>query len=87
MYFRAVDFADMTLLTPIYIAVILYLWVHMQRHDASTPMLLTFGAFGALFLFGQGLHVAGNSINTVMTEVRDYKPITPKDAYDLIFFI
>ena len=86
-YFRAVDFADMTLLTPIYIAVILYLWVHMKRHDASTAMLLAFGAFGALFLFGQGLHVAGNSINTFMTEVRDYKPIIPKDAYDLIFFI
>lgn len=86
-YFRAVDFADMVILTPIYIAVLLYLWIHMKRHDASSGMLIAFGAFGTLFIFGQGLHVAGNSINTFVTEVRDYKSIIPKDAYDLIFFI
>ena len=86
-YFRAVDFADMTILTPIYIAVVLYLWIYMHRNNATTAMLAAFGAFGALFLVGQGQHVAGNSINTFMTEVRDYKPITPDDAYELIFFI
>ncbi len=86
-YFRGADFADMVILTPIYIAVLLYLWIYMNRHDASMEMLVAFGIFGTLFIFGQGLHVAGNSINTFMTEVRDYESITPKDAYALIFFI
>jgi hypothetical protein len=86
-YFRAADLADMVILTPIYIAVLLYLWIYMKRHEASTEMLVAFGIFGTLFIFGQGLHVAGNTINTFMTEVRDYKSIMPKDAYALIFFI
>lgn len=86
-YFRALDFADMVILTPIYIAVLLYLWTHLQRHEAGAALLIAFGVFGMLFIFGQGLHVAGNSINTFMTEVRDYKAITPPDAYALIFFM
>ncbi|MFC2026248.1 hypothetical protein ACFLUC_03535, partial [Chloroflexota bacterium] len=86
-YMRVVDAADMAILTPIYIFLMLYLANYMSNAGAPKSLLVTFLVFAFVFIFGQAMHATGNSINTFATEVRDYKPILPKDLYALIFFL
>jgi hypothetical protein len=87
MGMRAVDAADMAILTPIYIIILLFLWNYMEKHDAPRWLVVTFLVFAFIFLYGQAMHATGNAINTFATEVNDYKDQMPKDLYDLIFFL
>ena len=87
MGMRAVDAADMAILTPIYTIILLFLWNYMQKHGAPRWLVVIFLVFGFMFIYGQGIHVTGNAINTYATEVNDYKDQMPKDLYDLIFFL
>lgn len=84
---RTVDAADIFILTPVYIGLLLYLLQFMSVAGASTKLLLAFLVFAFLFIFSQGMHSTANSINTFSTEVRDYESILPKDLYSLVFFL
>ena len=86
-HFRVNDLADMAIMAPIYIAVLMYLWLHMLRRNAPIRYLVVFLAFTFLFVYGHSMHVTANAINTYSTEVRDYKDIIPPDTYALIFFL
>ena len=86
-HFRIVDLGDMVIMSPIYAIIVVFLWFYMLRSDAPNRLLLIFLGFVILFMFGQAMHVTGNSINTFATEVNDYKPILPKDLYELIYFL
>ncbi|HET6443491.1 MAG TPA: hypothetical protein VFI27_02835 [candidate division Zixibacteria bacterium] len=83
---RAVDFADMILLAPLYAAVLIYLWGYMWKHESPQLLLVAFAVFGILFMYGHSMHVTGNAINTFATEIRDYGEIIPDDLYRLIYF-
>lgn len=47
---RAVDFADMVLLAPLYAAILIYLWYYMWTHKAPQLLLAAFAVFGILFM-------------------------------------
>ena len=86
-HMRAVDFADMAILAPLYAAILIYLWYYMWSHDAPKLLLAAFAVFGILFMYGHSMHVTANAINTFATEVRDYRAIIPDDLYRLIYFL
>jgi hypothetical protein len=86
-HFRVVDLADLVVLTPIYIAVILYLFFYMAKAEAPYSLQLTFLIFAFVFITGQAMHFTANSINTYSTEVKDYQSIIPTDTYALIYFL
>ncbi|MFC2043534.1 hypothetical protein ACFLUA_05240 [Chloroflexota bacterium] len=86
-YMRAQDAADIAILSPIYLAIILYLGYYVHKHQAPWALVITFIVFGFVFMYGQSMHATANTINTFATEVRDYKEILPKDLYALIFFL
>ena len=86
-YFRVVDLADIFILAPIYTAILLFLWFRMLDYDAPRWLLLFFIIFIIIFLYGHAVHFTGNSINTYMTEVNNYKDQMPPDVYDMIFFL
>jgi hypothetical protein len=86
-YFRIVDLADLVILTPIYIAVILYLSFNMARSGAPYSLQLMFLIFAFVFITGQAMHFTANSINTYSTEVNDYQSVIPPDTYTLIYFL
>lgn len=50
-------------------------------------MLGIFAAFSFVFVFGQAMHWAANSIDTFALEVNNYGPVLPDDLESLIFFI
>ena len=87
MGMRAVDAADMVILAPLYVALLLFLWNYMQKHGAPRWLVVVFLVLAFLFLYGHAMHATGNAINTYATEVNDYKDQIPKDLYDLIFFL
>ena len=86
-HFRIVDLGDMLILSPVYAIILVFLWLHMLRSGVPNRLLLFFLGFAILFMFGQAMHVTGNSINTFATEVNNYKPILPEDLYELIYFL
>lgn len=86
-YFRIVDLADLFILTPIYIAVILFLFLYMARSGAPYSLQLVFLIFGFVFITGHAMHFTANSINTYSTEVKDYQSVIPPDTYALIYFL
>ena len=85
--FRAVDLADLVLLSPIIVFVLAYLLYYLLRKGVEASILGVFAAFSFVFVFGQAMHWAANSIDTFATEVNDYEPILPEDLDALIFFI
>jgi hypothetical protein len=84
---RAVDFADMVLLAPLYAAILIFLWYYMWKHQAPQLLLVAFAISGILFMYGHSMHFTGNAINTFATEVRDYRDLLPDDLYRLIYFL
>ena len=86
-YFRAADVADMAILGPILMGVLLYLWFYMFRYGAPTRLLVIFAVFMIGFMWSHAMHATANSIDTFATEVRDYRHVIPEDLYQLIFFI
>lgn len=86
-YFRAADVADMAILGPLLMGILLYLWFYMQKHGAPTRLLVVFALFMIAFMWSHALHAAANAIDTFATEVRDYRHVIPEDLYQLIFFI
>ena len=53
---------------------------------APRGLRLAFLALTILFMFGHGMRIAANSVNTFATEIRDYKSILPADMYALLYF-
>ena len=86
-YFRAADLADMAILGPILMGVLLYLWFYMFRYGAPTRLLVVFAVLMIGFMWSHAMHATANSINTFATEVRDYRDVIPDDLYQLIFFL
>jgi hypothetical protein len=86
-YFRVVDLADLFILAPLYTAILLYLWFRMQSYDAPRWLLLFFIIFVIIFMYGHAVHFTGNSLNTYISEVNDYKDQMPADVYDMIFYL
>lgn len=86
-YFRVVDLADLFILAPIYAGILLYLWFRMLDYEAPRWLLLFFIIFVLIFMYGHAVHFTGNSLNTYMTEVNDYKDQMPPDLYDMIYFL
>jgi len=86
-YFRVADLADIMILAPLYAGVLLYLWFRMQAYGAPRWLLLFFIVFTIIFLYGNAIHFTGNSINTFVTEVNDYKSQLPPDVYDMVFLL
>ena len=64
-YFRIVDLVDLVVLTPVYIAVILYLFFYMARSGAPYSLQLVFLIFSLVFITGQTMHFTANSINSI----------------------
>ena len=79
-YFRVADIADMAILGPILMGVLLYLWFYMSRHGASTRLQVVFAVFIIAFMWSHAMHATANSINTFATEVRDYRDVIPDES-------
>ena len=86
-YFRVADLADMAILGPILMAILLYLLFYMLRHGASTQLVVVFAVFSIAFMWSHAMHATANAIDTFATEVRDYRHMMPEDLYQLIFFL
>lgn len=82
--FRIVDLVDLVVLAPFY-GVVLYALITIDT-PSGLPTKASVGCL-ILFLYGHAMHVTANTINTYLTEVRDYREIVPDDAYDLIYFL
>lgn len=82
--FRIVDLVDLVILAPFY-GLVLYA-LHNLVKPAGLAAKCAIGCL-VLFLYGHAMHVTANSINTFITEVRDYREVVPADAYDLIYFL
>lgn len=67
--FRVADLADLVLLQPLIILVLALLLHHLLKHRVATPVVATFAAFSFVFVAGQAMHWAANSIDTFATEV------------------
>ena len=81
-YFRLVDLADLFILAPLYTAILLYLWFRMQSYNAPRWLLVFFIVFIIVFLYGHAIHFTGNSLNTYITEVNDFKDQTIRTFLD-----
>lgn len=83
---RLVDVFDLVLAGPFW-AVILYR-LHENIVDQRTSLtiarvsLLLIGAH----LYGQGMHIAANAVNTYSTEIHNYLHRIPEDSYRLLYF-
>ena len=86
-YFRAADLADLIILAPLYLLILLFLFIYMWRYKAPTSLMITFIVFCFVFMYGHSMHFTANSINTFITEVRNYREILPADTYALVFFL
>ena len=86
-YFRVVDLADLFILAPIYAGILLFLWFRMRKFDTPRWLLIFFLVFILIFMYGHAVHFTGNSLNTYITEVNDYKDQMPADVYDMIYFL
>ena len=86
-YMRAVDFADIFILAPLYTIVLIFLWNYMWLHSPPKLLLAAFAIFGVQFMYGHAMHATANAINTLATEVRDYRDLLPDDLYQLIYFL
>jgi len=86
-YFRVVDLADLFILAPIYLFILLYLWFRMQSYNAPKWLLVMFIIFIVIFMYGHAVHFTGNSLHTYITEVNDLEHQMPADVFDMIFFL
>lgn len=85
-HFRIVDFIDLVVLAPFFAVILYALHIEIMAHQSGKLQAISLGLV-ALFLYGHAMHVTANSINTFVTEVHDYRPRIPDDAYDLIYFL
>lgn len=86
-YFRVVDLADLFILAPIYLFILLYLWFRMLKHNAPRWLLVLFIVFGFVFMYGHAIHFTGNSLHTYITEVNDLESAMPPDVFNMIFYL
>lgn len=86
-YFRVVDLADLFILAPIYLFILLFLWFRMQSYNAPRWLLILFIIFIVIFMYGHAVHFTGNSLHTYITEVNDLEHQMPADVFDMIFFL
>ena len=89
-YMRMVDFLDLVLLAPFFLAMVLLFQRRVFEHEQTQGSSVAYWAtlvLGVVFLYGQAMHLTANAINTFSTEIRDYRAVLPADTYALIFFL
>lgn len=86
-YFRIVDLADLFILAPIYLIILLYLWLRMLKYDTPRWLLILYIIFAFIFMYGHAIHFTGNSLHTYITEVNDLEKAMPPDVFDMIYYL
>jgi len=84
-YMRVVDFFDLIVLAPFYLASFLALHGLIVYHERRFAYWLGFVLIGA-FMYGHAMHLTANAIDTYSFEIQDYKSIIPADSYALLHF-
>lgn len=85
-HIRIVDFLDMVLLAPFYLAILYFLRrTALSRQGHGWAGFLSF-ALVATFLYGHAMHLTANAVNTYSTEIHDYLDRIPADTYELLYF-
>jgi hypothetical protein len=86
-YFRVVDLADLFILAPIYLFILLYLWFRMFSYGSPRWLLILYIIFAFIFMYGHAIHFTGNSLHTYITEVNDLEHAMPPDVFDMVFYL
>lgn len=85
---RIVDLADLVILAPFYVVILVWLRGIVSEQNNGEPSFLHLSlGFIALFVYGHAMHLTANAINTYLTEVHDYRNLIPPDGYQLIYFL
>lgn len=84
-YIRVVDFYDLVLIAPFYLAALLSLHALITRRERRFAYWLGFALIGA-FMYGHAMHLTANAVNTYSTEIQEYRSIIPSDSYALLHF-
>jgi hypothetical protein len=85
--FRIVDLADLFILAPIYLLILLYLFFRMLHYGAPNWLLALYLVSAFIFMYGHAIHFTGNSLHTYITEVKDYEHEMPEDVFEMIYFL
>ena len=86
-YFRFMDFVDLVVVAPLYLASLLLLYEQFLKANASRRLRRIFLILVCVFLYGHAMHMTANAVNTFSTEIRNYRPIIPDDSYALLHFL
>lgn len=86
-YFRVVDLADLFILGPIYLLILLYLWFRMLDNGAPRWLLVLYIVFAFIFMYGHAIHFTGNSLHTYITEVNDLEHLMPPDVFEMVYYL
>lgn len=84
-YVRVVDFCDLAVTAPFYLAALLALHGLVVSHERRCAYWLGLVLIGIL-MYGHAMHLTANAVNTYSTEIRDYASIIPPDSYALLYF-
>jgi hypothetical protein len=85
-YMRFADFEDMVINGLLFLFSFVLLNDLFVEAKARRGLRVAFLVLSLLFIFGYGMRIASNSVNTFATEIRDYKSIIPADMYALLYF-
>ena len=85
-YIRFADMMELVGLVLLYLITLMLLGDLFVTGNTSRGLRRLFLILALVFLFGHGMRVASNSVNTFSTEIRDYRGIIPNDMYALIYF-
>lgn len=85
--FRVVDLADLFILAPLYLLILLYLFFRILDYRAPRWLLVMYLVSAFIFMYGHAIHFTGNSLHTYVTEVKDYEHAMPRDVFEMIFFL
>jgi len=85
-YIRIVDFCDLVVVAPFYLASLLALHVLITGRDRRFAYWLGVALIG-VFMYGHAMHLTANAVSTFSTEIRDYRSIIPSDSYALLHFL
>jgi hypothetical protein len=85
-HIRIVDFLDLILIAPFYLATFIFIHNRIFDNDQSKITKTISLVLISVFMYGHSMHLTANAINTYSTEIMNYKSILPLDTYSLIYF-
>lgn len=86
-YIRTTDMIDLLFLSPFYLVMLLFFNHKVFSGQRESNLYLVGLGLMGLTLYGQAMHLTGNTINCFGTEIRNYLDQIPSDMYQLIYFL